>query len=145
MDAATSSNKWSHAAINPVTWSEIYVTDLERATKFYEAVLGVKLSLLGDPDSNEMNMMAFPMEMKALGAGSALVKMDNCPPGRGGTRIYFGSDDVAIEAARSQAAGGQLIQDKMPIGEYGAIALGMDTEGNMFGLHNAPAGTACSD
>jgi predicted enzyme related to lactoylglutathione lyase len=28
---------------NPVGWFEIYVQDMDRATKFYESVLGIKL------------------------------------------------------------------------------------------------------
>ena len=126
--------------MNPVTWFEIYCDDLERATKFYEAVLGLKLSPLGDPNNGDFKMMAFPMEMNQLGAGGALVKTHNVKPGLGGTMIYFGCDDVATEAARIEGAGGKLIQDKFAIGEYGHIALGMDTEGNMFGLHSAPKG-----
>ena len=31
---------------NPVAWFEIYVTDMARARKFYEAVLGVQLEIL---------------------------------------------------------------------------------------------------
>jgi len=33
-------------------------------------------------------------------------------------------------------AGGRLGREKFPIGEYGFIALAIDTEGNMFGLHS---------
>lgn len=43
--------------MNPVTWFEIYVADMARATKFYETVLGLTLSPLGDPNGGEMQMM----------------------------------------------------------------------------------------
>jgi len=44
--------------------------------------------------------------------------------------------DCANEAARVTAAGGKLVRDKFSIGQYGFIALVMDTEGNMIGLHS---------
>jgi predicted enzyme related to lactoylglutathione lyase len=50
--------------------------------------------------------------------------------------VYFGCDDCAIEAARVGKAGGKIQQEKMPIGEYGFIALLHDTEGNRIGLHS---------
>jgi predicted enzyme related to lactoylglutathione lyase len=34
------------------------------------------------------------------------------------------------------AAGGRIMKEKFSIGEYGAIALAYDTEGNLFGLHS---------
>ena len=34
---------------NPVGWFEIYVQDMERATKFYETVLDTKLEALETP------------------------------------------------------------------------------------------------
>ncbi len=33
-------------------------------------------------------------------------------------------------------AGGRIQRDKMSIGQYGFIALAIDTEGNMIGLHS---------
>ncbi|MEL7148518.1 MAG: VOC family protein, partial [Bacteroidota bacterium] len=33
-------------------------------------------------------------------------------------------------------AGGQVLQSKMSIGEFGYIAILMDTEGNTIGLHS---------
>jgi predicted enzyme related to lactoylglutathione lyase len=33
-------------------------------------------------------------------------------------------------------AGGRIEREKSSIGEYGFIALALDTEGNMFGLHS---------
>lgn len=50
---------------NPVGWFEIYVQDMPRAKRFYETVLGAKLSKLEGPD---MEMWAFPMNMEKPGA-----------------------------------------------------------------------------
>ena len=56
-----------------------------------------------------------------------------------GTIVYFSCTDCGVEASRIEAAGGKVQMPKSPIGQYGFIALGIDTEGNCFGLHNSPA------
>jgi predicted enzyme related to lactoylglutathione lyase len=45
-------------------------------------------------------------------------------------------EDCAVEAKRLAEHGGRIHKDKFSIGEYGFIALGLDTEGNMIGLHS---------
>jgi len=118
---------------NPVGWFEIYVTDIERARKFYEGVLDIKFQKLDSPDRQ---MLQFQSDMNIYGAGGALVKMDGIGPGVGGTLVYFISDDCAVEGARVDGAGGTIKREKESIGEYGFMVLAMDTEGNMFGLHS---------
>jgi predicted enzyme related to lactoylglutathione lyase len=117
---------------NPVIWFEIYVQDMPRAKAFYEQVLGTKLEKLGGPD---MEMWSFPGDMNTHGCNGSLVKMPGVPSG-GSTLVYFHSEDCAIEEARIQKAGGKVQRPKMSIGQYGFITLGLDTEGNMFGLHS---------
>lgn len=121
---------------NPVGWFEIYVDDMARARKFYESVLGVSLENLPAPDGDDVEMMAFPMGMEKPGASGALAKMPGFPAGGNSTLVYFTSEDCAVEASRVVAAGGRIQKEKMSIGEYGFIALAVDTEGNMFGLHS---------
>ena len=120
---------------NPVGWFEIYVTDMARARKFYEAVFEVSLEKLESP-MPEIEMYSFPMEMGLPGAPGALVKMADVKPGPGGTLIYFSCEDCATEAGRVEAAGGNVEHPKMSIGEYGFIAIVHDTEGNLIGLHS---------
>jgi hypothetical protein len=121
--------------MNPVRWFEIYVNDLSRATKFYEAVLNQKLTKLDSPVT-EITMMAFPMEKDGAGASGSLVKMDGMKAGANSTVIYFASDDCAQEASRVEKAGGKIMKPKFAIGQYGFIALAYDTEGNVFGVHS---------
>ena len=118
---------------NPVGWFEIYVQDMPRAKKFYEAVFQLKLEKL---DSPGMEMWAFPMQPERTGAGGSLVRMEGMRSGGGGTLVYFGCDDCAVEAERAGKAGGQIQREKMSIGEYGFIALVTDTESNTIGLHS---------
>ena len=119
---------------NPVVWFEIYVQDMDRAKAFYEAVFATPLERLNAP--SDVDMWAFPMDMSTTGAAGALVKMDDCTSGGGGTLVYFSCADCVDEAGRVVAAGGQLMKPKFSIGEYGFIALAVDTEGNVIGLHS---------
>ncbi len=119
--------------LNPVGWFEIYVDDMARARAFYEAVFGVTLTRL---QSSELEMWGFPMLATAAGATGALVRMDGCKAGGNSVLVYFSCEDCAREAARVAPAGGRVERAKFSIGQYGHIALAVDTEGNMFGLHS---------
>ncbi|WP_333706119.1 VOC family protein [Ottowia beijingensis] len=123
---------------NPVVWFEIYVQDMARAQAFYEAVFQCKLEPLGAPEgeASDYQMLAFPGDMTTMGAAGTLCKMEGVPSGGGGTLVYFGCDDCAVEQGRVAAAGGQVFKPKFAIGEYGFAALVTDTEGNMIGLHS---------
>ena len=121
---------------NPVVWFEIYVADMARARRFYEAVFQGTLTKLDDPGGTS-EMWAFPMSQEAGGGASgALVKMEGIAPGGGGTRVSFACDDCAVEASRVQAAGGSVARPKFSIGPFGHIAFVVDTEGNLIGLHS---------
>ena len=122
-------------ARNPVSWFEIYVQDSDRAKLFYETVLGIELGNLQPPDS-ELVMYGFPGGPDNAGATGALVKVDGMPSGGNSTLVYFGCEDCGVEASRVEDAGGRLQRDKMSIGEYGYVALAIDPDGNMFGLHS---------
>lgn len=118
---------------NPVGWFEIYVEDMARAKAFYEAVFAVKLENL---PGTAFEMWAFPMAMDRYGAPGALIRMPEVKPGGNSILVYFSCTDCAIEAARAEQAGGSIRQEKMSIGQYGHIALVVDTEGNRVGLHS---------
>ena len=117
---------------NPVGWFEIYVNDLRRARSFYERTFQVKLVPLKSPI---VKMLAFPGSPEHAGAGGALVRMKGKEPG-GGTLVYFSCADCATVADRAVKYGGEIFKPKQSIGEYGFIALALDTEGNMIGLHS---------
>ena len=126
---------------NPVVHFEIYVEDMTRAKAFYEAVFEAKLEQMPNPTPEmEMDMWFFPMDkdtgMSSYGAGGMLVKMNGFTPGGGGTLVYFGCDDCAVQAARAAEHGGSIFQEKTSIGEHGFCAVVRDTEGNLIGLHS---------
>ncbi len=132
---------------NPVGWFEIYVADMGRARKFYEAVFGVELQTLPMPETEEpenaggLEMLMFPGDPSGGGCCGALCRMDGCEPGGNSTLVYFSCEDCAAEESRVVEAGGRVIKPKFSIGQYGDISLVMDPEGNLIGLHNPPAGS----
>lgn len=122
---------------NMVGWFEVPVNDMNRAQKFYEEVLDVKLErhLMGETD-----MAWFPMREDGQGAPGSLVKHpDFYIPSADGVVIYFTahSGDLNNELARVEPAGGKVVQDKSKISdEYGYMAIILDTEGNRVALHS---------
>jgi len=119
---------------NPVMWFEIFVQDMPRAKAFYESVFQVKLERLNNP--LDIEMWAFPMAMDRMGIGGALVSMEGAVSGGNSTRVYFSCKDCAVEAAAVPHYGGRVYREKISLGEYGFMALVVDTEGNMIGLHS---------
>lgn len=118
---------------NNLTWFEIYVNDLERAKKFYETILNVSFTFIDMPDAP---MYMFNVDNEKGEVGGALVKMNDNEPSSNGTIVYFSSEDVSIEAAKVEGAGGKLLFPKMSIGEFGFIVQFIDSEGNRVGLHS---------
>lgn len=116
-----------------LNWFEIAVADMPRAKAFYETLLGTTLfemSMLGS------QMAMFPCDM-ANGVGGSLTLMEGMSPGVGGTIVYLnveGELDAVI--SRIEPAGGKLLRPRFAIGEHGFIAIFMDTEGNVVGLHS---------
>ncbi len=120
-------------ANNSVGWFEIYVQDMDRARRFYEAVFSIRLERMESPG---IEMWGFPMQPEQPGAPGALVKMEGFPSGGNSTLVYFNCADCSVEAERAAAGGGKVFKDKFSIGQYGFIALVTDTEDNMIGLHS---------
>jgi uncharacterized protein len=119
---------------NAVGWFDIYVNDMNRAETFYGEVLQRELETISDPTDTSVIMKAFVTDMDCYGAGGALVKREGAKPVKGGTIVYFGVEDCAVEESRVESAGGKVVNPKMSIGEYGFVSVCMDTEGNLFGL-----------
>ena len=125
---------------NAISWFEIGTTDLDRATKFYEAIFGVSLAPMDLPN---IKMRMFPIDDMMTGIGGALVDSGGFhkPSATDGPLIYLnGNPDVQNILDKVEAAGGKIMVPKTEISpEYGFMAVIIDTEGNRIGLHSAPA------
>ena len=116
-----------------INWFDIPATDLERAVKFYEAVLGIKLiqeNMLG------ARMAIFPA--KAGEATGAIMAREGVTPGTTGSTIYLkAGNDLSAALARVGTAGGKVLFPKTFIKEgFGYFAILLDSEGNSVGLHS---------
>jgi len=118
---------------NVVGWFEIPVNDMARAKKFYNAVFGHELIDMNMPN---MEMAAFPWVDDAPNSGGGLVKSQGYEPSVTGTVVYFSCEDASVELVKAVKSGGKVLVPKTSIGEYGFIALFIDTEGNRIGLHS---------
>jgi predicted enzyme related to lactoylglutathione lyase len=122
---------------NVFNWVEIYVEDMERARNFYETVLREDLIPMQTPDNmDDLQMISFPFKEDGPNISGALVKTSSKKPGSGGTLVYFSCEDCATEISRVDGAGGTVINEKFPIGEFGFCGICMDTEGNTIGFHS---------
>jgi uncharacterized protein len=119
--------------VNPVGWFDIYVSNLDRAKKFYEAVFNTQLV---DLPIEWGKQALFPSDNDGLNISGALVEKEERVAGGNNTIVYFVSEDCITEEARVEKAGGKIINPKMSIGEFGFMSMIIDTEGNTIGLHS---------
>lgn len=115
-----------------IVWFDIPVRDLDRAVRFYSAVLARPMQQEQAPG---MAVALFPHE-EGEPAGCLFRSTDDPPSGHG-PLLYFdcsGRLDQALEAA--QAHGGAVLEPKQPSGSYGYRAIVRDSEGNRVALHS---------
>jgi uncharacterized protein len=123
---------------NNVVWFELPVTNLDRATSFYECVFGTKLAV----DARFPELAIFPRRHEQASTGALAVTHDPLHEGRpstDGAVIYLNCDgDMDGVLKRAKAAGGELLQEVAQLpGGMGWIAQFRDLDGNRIGLHAA--------
>jgi hypothetical protein len=117
-------------------WTDIPVTNLDRAVRFYSAVLGNEVRKLSE---GGMEYGLLPHDEQNA-SGCLCIRgdsggVDNTPSANG-PLIYLsveGRLDEAVEAAR--ANGGKVLRARQQIGEHGSRAVVIDSEGNRIALH----------
>jgi predicted enzyme related to lactoylglutathione lyase len=124
---------------NAISWFEIPATDLDRAQKFYEAILDIRMVPL---ENSHIRMRMFPVEDPMTGISGALALAPEFykPSQTDGPIVYLNANpDVQLVLDRIEAAGGKILVPKTEISpEYGHMALFIDTEGNRMALHSVP-------
>jgi hypothetical protein len=118
--------------MNTFVWLDLGVKDLDRAVKFYEAVLDRKLSV---EDFDGFKFAVF--EHQGNDVAGCLVPIDNFQPLPISTLIYFNVDGRMKEAVSAvEANGGKVIKEPHSIGPHGQRAIVLDSEGNHIALHS---------
>ena len=117
---------------NQIVWCDIPINDLDRAIKFYSAVLGQAVS---KELHGEMNFGLLPHTEGSV--GGCLVKTDDTKPSANGPLIYLNCEDrldAAIATVETNC--GKILKPKHQIGPYGFCAVILDSEGNRIALHS---------
>lgn len=114
-----------------VSWFEIPVYDIHRATRFYSDIYNMEMEVALNGD---YAMAYFPADK---GIGGALVFGPGCLPNDTGTLIYLNAgNDMESILGRIELAGGRVIMHKTLISDSaGSFALFIDSEGNRLALH----------
>jgi predicted enzyme related to lactoylglutathione lyase len=116
---------------NRAVWFDIPVADLDRANKFYAAVLGVKV------DKVEMEGFRFSVLEHSEGNGGCLVEDKGAISADKGILLYLNADGRIHEAVDLAAANGGVVKEPIhPIGPNGFRAIILDSEGNRVALHS---------
>ncbi len=117
---------------NHIVWVDIPVLKLDRAIRFYSAVIGSQIEKEVYPG---MTIGSFPH--KDGEAAGCLYTSESVKPSADGPLVYLnvhGRIDEAIEAV--EPSGGKILQPKEAIGPFGFRAIFLDTEGNRIALHS---------
>ncbi len=120
---------------NTICWADIPVTDLDRAIRFYSAVLDAPVNKESS-EGFEFGLLPHASE----NVSGCLCHTDDNQPSENGPLLYLsvnGRLDEAIQAARDN--GGRVVRDKHSIGPHGHRAVIVDCEGNRIALHSQQA------
>jgi predicted enzyme related to lactoylglutathione lyase len=108
-------------------WVDAMLPDLEAGKRFYGELFGWTFQEGGE----EYGSYTWAFH-DARGVAALFPK----PDGRMPTvwNLYFATRDLDATIAKIREAGGQIIMNPMPIGDFGTMAMGVDPGGAVFGL-----------
>jgi predicted enzyme related to lactoylglutathione lyase len=119
---------------NQVVWVDIPVLNLERAIRFYSAVLGGAVRKQEYPG---MTIGLFPGSDPDVTGCLFTSDEPGEKPSDHGLLVYLNAQGRLDEAvAAVEPHGGKVLKPKHPIGPYGFRAVVLDSEGNRVALHS---------
>ena len=114
-----------------VVWFDLPVADLERASRFYGAVLGIKVS-----QESGGGFKFAVLEHGPQGNGGCLVPKAN-EVSAAGILVYMNVDGRIRDAVKeAEKHGGRVVEKITGIGPHGFRAVILDSEGNRVALHS---------
>jgi uncharacterized protein len=121
---------------NTIVWASIPATDLERARKFYSAVL--QAETISPPGMEGIAILPGDQDPGTVNAD--ITVSENQRPSTEGCTIYLDSKgDPEGMMERAVAAGGKVLMPVSDMGEMvGFIGFFLDSEGNKIGVHKPP-------
>lgn len=116
---------------NRVVWVDIPVANLDRAAKFYQAVLDLPIH------AEEFSGFKFCVIDHHDGNGGCLVIKPEEISATSGILVYLNVDRRIRDAvAKAESSGGRVVEPIHSIGPHGCRALVIDSEGNRIALHS---------
>jgi len=120
-------------ARHQVVWFDIPVRDIDRAVRFYSAVLGTTLKK--EQAGPGAAVAALPHSEGSIG-GSLVQNMD-AKPSENGPLLYLNTNGRLDEALMAvEKHGGKVLAEKHSIAPFGFRAVVLDSEGNRIALHS---------
>jgi predicted enzyme related to lactoylglutathione lyase len=115
---------------NRAVWFDIPVADLDRAIRFYRAILGVGV------EKQEFVGSSIGVIEHKDGNGGCLVP-EKTEISAGGILVYLNVDGRIRDAVQNVVPhGGTVIEPIHSIGPHGFRAVALDSEGNRIALHS---------
>jgi predicted enzyme related to lactoylglutathione lyase len=116
---------------NLTVWCDIPVANLDRASAFYAATLGIGV------DKVEMENFKFCVFRHDKGNSGCLVSNEAEISGTAGILLYMNVDGRIRDAVvQVEKMGGKVVKPVHAIGQHGFRAVILDSEGNRIALHS---------
>lgn len=124
---------------NVPAWFEIPVADIDRAQKFYEALLGISMKrqrYMGDTDQ-----AVFPNGGPDHASGALVqANVERAPAQSAGSVVYLSVSDIRPVLARVGELGGEVLLPLTAISDTPVVVGHIrDSEGNRVGLASVEA------
>ena len=119
-----------------VSWFEIPVMDIHRASLFYESVFEITIQI---KDFGALKMGMFPVSTGTGSSTGALVYHPTAyfPANPQGVLLYLNCDDISEKLNRVCAAGGEVLQEARQISEdFGSTGVFIVSEGNRMAFRS---------
>jgi predicted enzyme related to lactoylglutathione lyase len=116
-----------------VVWFDIPVRDLDRAMRFYSAILGAPLKKEQAGPGAAIAVLPHPGDA----IGGSLVWNIDAKPSESGPLIYLNTNgrlDLALNVV--EKCGGRVLSTTHSIAPFGFRAIILDSEGNRIALHS---------
>jgi predicted enzyme related to lactoylglutathione lyase len=121
-----------HSSPDRVVWFDLPVADLERASRFYAAVLGIEVS-----PAKAGNFTFAVLEHGPDGNGGCLIPNAK-EVSAAGILVYMAVEGRIRDAVtETQKQGGRVLKAIESIGPHGYRAIVLDSEGNRIALHSS--------
>jgi uncharacterized protein len=117
---------------NQIVWCDIPVKNLDRAIKFYSAILGGKVEKQKF-EGTTIGVLPHPND----GVSGCLIVSDEAQPSTDGPMLYLNCDGrLPVAIAVVELNGGKILKPRHSIAPHGFRAIVLDTEGNRLALHS---------